>query len=238
MSSSRRFLRLLAVAALGCVPLLAGEYSKVSPGFTLDLGYATGNTSIPFQSSSGNIQGAAVQWVYGLSLNAPVRLGEVFNWRLRAFELVPTLSAHFGKTSDSSTTPNLQFYTPDGSVESVQNAGSSRKTNTQEVLFSLPLRWYAKGSDVYGGFYLEAGPVFAKTEQRVNYDVNGLSMAESVTLSESTTIRQNDEGLVYGIGVTNIYRNYQFTYGVTVRSMTSQHPVTSNLAQVSLGWNF
>lgn len=223
---------------VGTASLLAGEYAKISPGVNVELGYTTGNTTVPFQSASGNIQGGTTQWTYGLGLSAPVRLGETLSWSLCSLVAIPTLSARVGHNSDDQVSPNLNFYSPDGSLTVIQNASSHRSTQTREIALSLPIRWYVGGSAAYGGFYLEAGPVVVRAQQNVDFTVTGLSLAQTTTLSESTTIRQTDAGVVVGLGVTNIYRGYQFTYGLSVRSMTSKDPIAANQIAAVFSWTF
>lgn len=233
----------LAWILMGLAPsLMAGEYSYWSPGIQVNVARAVQNTFVPFQSTSGNIQGANVQDLYGIGLANQVRLGEIFSWKLRSLVWAPTLGVHLGRESESRYDANLTFYGTDGSTASVQGATSSRKTNTREIFFASPLRWYVvSGSAVYGGFYLEAGPLFVQTNQTVDLGVNGYVMSVPATLSESAQIHANEHGYVVGLGATSVYRGVQFTYGLTYQGIsgsTTSTKVGSNQVQAHLTWTF
>jgi hypothetical protein len=232
----------LALILLGLAPLLqAGEYSVWSPGIQINVARAVQNTFVPFQSTSGNIQGADVTDLYGIGLANQIRLGELFSWKVRSLVWAPTLGVHLGRESETRNDANLNFYGTDGSVVSVQGATSTRRTNTREIFFAAPLRWYAvSGSAVYGGFYLEAGPLFVQTSQTVDLDVSGYVISVPATLSESTQIRANEHGFVVGVGATSVYRGHQFTYGLTYQGIngTTSNKVGSNQVQGHITWTF
>lgn len=238
MRFARKHMLGLLIPALCAASAHAGEYSKVSPGIQIEVGHATGGASVPFQNESGNIQGGRIDWVFGVGLTAPIRLGEVASWRLQSLMLVPTLGGRFGRTSDSKTDNNFIFYGPDGGLSSIQMATISRTTKTMEISLAVPLRWYPGGSAAYGGFYLEAGPIFVRAQEDVQLDVSGLVLAQPIQVSESTTLRQNDNGLVAGVGVTQVNRSYQFSYGLTFQSITSKNAIASNQVRLVLAWTF
>lgn len=238
MSSARKHMLGLLLLTLCAVTAHAGDYSAISPGISIDIGHATGGASVPFQNQSGNIQGGRIDWMFGLGLSAPIRLGEVSTWRLQSLMLVPTFAGRFGHTSESRTDNNLLFYSPDGSLSNIQLASSSRSTKTMELSLALPLRWYPGGAAAYGGFYLEAGPIFVKTQEDVQLDVSGLVLAQPTQLRESTTLRQSDVGAVAGIGVTSVNRSYQFSYGLVFQSITSKNAIASNQVRLVFAWTF
>lgn len=238
MPFARKHLLVLLSLALSTAWAQAGDYSKVSPGISIEVGHATGGATVPFQNASGNIQGGRIEWMFGLGLTTPIRLGETVSWSLQSLEVVPTLGGRFGRTSDSRQDNNMVFYGPDGSLTNIQLASSSRATKSMELSLALPLRWYPGGAAAYGGFYLEAGPIFVRSQEDVQLDVSGLVLAQPTQLSESTTLRQNDSGLVAGLGVTSVSRGYQFSYGLTFQSITSKNAVATNQVRLVFAWTF
>lgn len=229
----------MMIAAVA-IPLAAGEYSAWSPGIQLQLSQATGNTFVPFQSQTGNIQGATVDTLYGIGFANQVRMGEAFSWRLRSLALMPTLGFQVGNKSESRHDSNFVFTAPDGSLANVQNADSHRKTQTREISLVVPVRWYTSGSAAAGGFYVEAGPAIFRTEQTVDLQVAGYVNSVPASLAESAKISANEGGFVVGLGFANLYRESQFSYGITFQQVSTSKDVqiTPNQIRVYVQWTF
>lgn len=223
-----RFVTALCLV-LAAVSAQAGEYSSVSFGLALD--YTSQSTSkVPFQNVSGNIQGADADKLLGIGLTTQVRLGEVISQRVSGLVLTPTISYRFGTVNESEFYSNLAFYAPDGSVVYVQNANSTRKTANRQISLSVPLRYYFGGSAAYGGFFAEAGPVYANVQQNVDLSVSGLILAIPSSVQESARITSSLSGYTVGLGTTWIYRqsqvslilSYQTLGGIDGRKSSSE----------------
>lgn len=210
--------KLTSAAFMAAAALSAGEYSPLSVGIQVDVANAA-TKFVPFQSEAGNIQGAEVATLLGFAVTSQVRFGPIFTERLSAFVLTPTLAYRFGSKSDDLFSANLNFYTANGSIISVQNAQSERKTATKTLAAIVPLRWYAGGNAVYGGLYFEGGYVWARQEQDVDLKVEGLIQAQQSEINESSTIKTDQSGFVAGIGYTWVYRASQATVGLQYQSL-------------------
>jgi hypothetical protein len=237
VSRSLRVLFLGLAGSMAFFPAWGGEYDKVSPGISIDYSYSTGNSFVPFQNSSGNIQGADTKGLFGVGLVFPVRLGEAFSNSLSNFLLTPTLAMHYGTVNEGQNFSNMTFYSAGGSEVSVQNGASSRKTTTTELSFVVPLRWYPANNAVYGGFWVEAGPGIVRSNKSVDLTVSGFVESSQSSLDESSTIVSNVKVIEYGLGWTTIYAKSQSTFGLFFQSAPSNSGV-SNQMRVGLQWTF
>jgi len=228
----------LLTSLLAALPMAAGEYSILSPGIQVEIAQES-TKSVPFQSEAGNIQGAQVDLLLGFGLTSQVRLGPLFTESLSSFVLAPSVVYRLGKKTDSQSDPNLSFYTSDGSVVSVQNANSTRTTNTRVLGFNLPLRWYLSGSAVFGGLYFEGGPAWARQQQDVNLVVTGMIQAQQSQISESATITTSQTGAVFGVGYTGIYRVNQASVALQYQSLKgSANQGNTSEVRLVVQWTF
>jgi len=203
-------------------PCMAGEYSAVSFGIQVDVAKAN-TTTTPFQNSAGNIQGADVGTLFGAGLTSQVRMGEIVAQRLSSLVFTPTLNLQYGRDQENRFYTNMNVYSPDGSVVSVQNANGQRTTDTLILTLSCPLRYYFGGSCTMGGIFVEAGPVAARIQQSVDLKVDGLVLASATTLSESAKITQNTTGITAALGKTTVYRQVQASYGLGYTQLSGKN---------------
>lgn len=234
-------MRKLTIAVLALVSagaLRAGEFSAVSPGLGINFSSATSKAFVPFQSDSGNIQGASAHQLYGIDILANVRLGQLFTAKLSSLVLVPTLGIRYGQEDETRNENNLNFFTSDGSVVSIQNAASTRKTSCVEVSFALPLRWYMGATADSGGVWIEAGPALINSQKTVNLSVSGLVSAVPTSIDESAKITATVRGFVAGVGWTTIYDSCQVSYNLTYMGTTGADKGVSNQIRISAAWTF
>lgn len=227
------------VLALIAVPLVAGEYSTISPGLQVDFSKVN-TTYIPFQSKAGNIQGADAELMFGVGISAHIRLGEVVAQRFSSLVLIPSMDFRIGRDNTKQSFANFSWYGTDGSVTEIQNAKAERVTTTQHITLSVPLRWYVGSSAAYGGFFVEAGPVFAQIRQTVDLSVDGLVLSIPTNLNESAKITNNTSGFVGGIGFTTIYRKAQMSYGLayTMLQKATSNGQDNNAVRLYFQWGF
>lgn len=228
----------IIVSFLATVPCFSGEYAVMSPGLQVEAAQVS-TKFVPFQSEAGNIQGAQVSTLLGFGLTAQIRLGPMITQGLSGFVVAPSAVYRFGKTSDNQVSSNLNFYTANGSIVSVQNANSDRTTTTKILGVTVPLRWYMSNSAVFGGLYFEAGAAWAREEQNVDLTVNGLIQAQQSQISEGAKITTTQSGYVIGVGYTSIHRDNQSTVGLQYQSLNGVGALgTSGEIRLAVQWTF
>jgi hypothetical protein len=220
------------------LPATAGEYAAFSPGLQVEAAQVS-TKFVPFQSEAGNIQGAQVSTLLGFGLTGQIRLGPLVSESLSGLVLAPSAIYRFGKTTDNQVSSNLNFYTSNGSIVSVQDATSDRTTSTKVLGLTLPLRWYMSNSAVFGGLYFEGGAAWAREEQNVDLTVSGLIQAQQSQISEGAKITTTQSGYIIGVGYTWIHRENQTSLGLQYQSLNGVGALgTSGELRLALQWTF
>jgi hypothetical protein len=233
-----QLLKALFASLVVATTLSAGEYDKASVGLQIDV-TSVSAAKVPFQNAAGNIQGAEAKTLGGVGLVANLRLGEIFTEKLSAFAVVPSLTYRFGRESDSQFFANYNFYSPDGSVTSIQNANVNRMTNDREVVIDVPFRWHVNGDATYGGFFVEGGPVFANLQQTVDLAASGLVLSTPSTVQESSRISTTTTGFSGGIGFMRVYRTSQSAVLLKFQSLKGDQTRSSrNEIRLGFQWTF
>lgn len=231
-------LGMLAVAGANVAG--AGEYNTVSIGVQIDAAQAS-TKFVPFQSQAGNIQGAQVGTLLGFGLTSQVRFGSLISQHLSSLVVTPSVIYRYGKQDDRTVDANLNFYTSNGSIVSIQNASSNRSTSSKVLSFVLPLRWYMSGTATYGGIFVEAGFALGRYEQNVDLAVAGLIKAQPSQINESAKIIQTTTGYCAGVGYTRVYRESQATVLLQFQDLSAPKGSTigpGSEIRVGMQWTF
>lgn len=232
----------LIVACMLAAPLSAqsvGEFAPLSVGLQVDYNRAMSPDSVPIQSTAtGAPLGKQLDTLYGAALVGQVRLGEVINWKMRAFTLQVNLGARYGSDKENGVLPT--FNTVLGQTPVILAPASYvRKTKVTETYVSLPLRWYTNGGAIaVEGFFIEGGPGWSRTQQTVDLTVSGDVSGSPVSLPDSVKYSQTKMTWQFGAGLSKVMRSSIFTYGVSYQKVVDAGTFGSSFARVYLTWNF
>jgi hypothetical protein len=227
----KNVLLLIGLALVSGV-LSAGEYSPVSVGFGLEAGFPITKQSYAIQTGFTT---STPNLTYGVSIPFQVRLGQIFTMKLNSFTLQPTVGFRFGSTKEGGSGVF------DNGVSVVDGATFTTKTKVKEGYFALPLRYYAVETAPYGGFYLEAGPIWVSRSNEVSATGNGFIGGIAAPINTSATFTEHKNGYIVGLGWTTIGESSQRHYGITYEAFSAnngaQTSVPSTL-KLSISWTF
>jgi len=204
-------------------------------GIQVDLNHLMGTSNVavfgpapdftPQSSQDGNLPG--IGFSYGFQFGSDAN-------KYQHWALVPVLGIRSGTQKDSQ-----QFGTLETLSGSFTNAMVTRKTKTEEIFLSIPLRWYTQQKGQLGdGFFLEAGAILANSKQTVDLEVTGEFAGQTPSYKYQVKYTKNRGGYLVGIGDSFPIGNHGLDLGVEYLSLPSSEPLPAHSLRVYVQWYF
>lgn len=193
----------LILAGLATVaPLKALDDGRGRFGVQVDYTRNIGTDTVPMIGAGPSYapQGTQDGGAFGLGLVMEWRVGSASTYTLRRLALVPSISIRMGSEKDGQGVPSL-VTAIGGQPVSLANANINRKTTGTDTTLSVPVRWYLSDGGRQGeGFFLETGPQWIHTEQKVDLELLGTSGSQAVAVPDSIRYTKNRAGWTAGLG--------------------------------------
>ncbi len=237
----KTFLSLAMITWAGCqsgmaqsAPAPESSFLK-NLGFQFDYNHLMGDKDrlmispedlTPQSSQEGAFMGVGVS--YGFQFGAA---DEYLHWAC-----VPVLGIRWGSKSDDAFYNKITTRTSD-----FFNASLTRQTKTQEIFFSVPVRYYVGQYGQLGdGFYLEGGVVGASSEQTVDLSINGQSTigGSSVNITDSISYTKTRIGYTGGVGYSLPVGTHGLDLGLQFLNLPSSGPLPARSLRFYFQWYF
>lgn len=205
-------------------------------GIQFDYNHLMGDKDRPMISPSDLMPQSSQEGAFmGLGLSYGFQWGaadEFLHWAC-----VPVVGIRWGSENDNAFEDSITTR----SESELLNASLSRKTKTQEIFLSIPVRYYLGQHGQLGdGVYLEGGVVGASSKQTVDLQIEGTTKGSSASqsFSDSISYTKTRVGFTAGLGLSIPVKTHGLDLGLQFLSLPSSGPLPSRSLRFYFQWYF